>query len=197
MARPVTDRAPREAEEPTEFTAQDQIRWMELMTGPRMRQALYRTPTSEILELLMPASCPAECVFALAVAMGTSPKLIARWLQLSGSAVGSEALPLCDAEKLVGLARLIGQVDEAVAGWCDASSFFVSGIWLLHWLRARSTLPGRKARWAYLSLAAGRDGLAELLRNERFENIRIRPRPAGLLAMPPSLNRPGVTRGCV
>jgi hypothetical protein len=198
MARPVIYGAARAApEEQADFTHEDRIRWMELMTVPAMRRALYREPKSCVLELLMPSSCPAECVLGLGMAMGTTPKVLAHWLELSTPTAGRDALPLCDAEKLLGLARLIGQVDEAVAGWCDASSFFVSGMWLRHWLRARSSLPGRKARWMYLSLAAGRDGLAELLRCERIKDIRIRPRPAELLAMPPSLNRPVVTRGCL
>ena len=174
------------------FTAEERVQWLELMTVPNMRRALYREPRSSAIDLLIPAGCPAECLLALATTMGMTERELARWLgiELGPKRSAPERLSLRDCEALLDVARLIGQLDEHVSSWCSAATFFSSGVWLKEWLRAPADFGGGKiAKWRCLCLAAGRRELHVRLSTEYVPDISIgRPaRARGLLAPQASL----------
>lgn len=121
--------------------------------APRERVALLRTGLST------------EIVDELAEAMGVSKSTLCGWLNLPTRTAQrpSMRLPLRASERLLGLIRLIAEVEQIVNQSGDSRGFYAAR-WMSDWLNRPHPALGGDIPMEYLDLSEGRELLNDLLR---------------------------------
>ncbi|MFV0679347.1 antitoxin Xre-like helix-turn-helix domain-containing protein [Ottowia sp.] len=117
---------------------------------------------------LVKQGVPARTVAELSVAMGVPRDQLLRVLGLARSTVerkisAKRALSSDESEKLVGLARLIGQVAAMVGEGEDAPADFDAARWFARWMAEPAAALGGMRPDALLDTADGREAISHLL----------------------------------
>jgi putative toxin-antitoxin system antitoxin component (TIGR02293 family) len=128
--------------------------------------SLYNTPPILRIELVR-RGVPAETVHIIADAMGIAKDRLYKTLGVSRATVerkirAKERLGQDQGERVMGIARLVGQVDQMVSESGTAEGFDAAR-WLADWLERPLPALGGRAPGALLDTAEGRDLVSGLL----------------------------------
>lgn len=128
---------------------------------------VFRQSRSEHFDLVQ-HGVPAEILSTVARDMGIGDKEILDILQLRKASVRRKLAahrPLYrdEASRVVGLLRLIGQVEVMVAASGDSTEFSAAK-WLASWLRIPNSALGGRLPADFMCLSEGRELLSDLLR---------------------------------
>ena len=162
-ATPTAAAAPRVAERMAGYAATP-------ATATRARTArggVYQLSPVERSQLVK-RGVPAQQVVALSAALGLPREQLMRVLGLARSTVerkiaARDALSQADGEKLIGLERLIGQVDALVREGGGAPPGFDAARWFARWMAEPVAALGGLAPQALLDTADGREAVGTLL----------------------------------
>jgi putative toxin-antitoxin system antitoxin component (TIGR02293 family) len=127
---------------------------------------VYRSAGHERVQLIK-AGIPAKDVFAFALLFGVSQDEFVRHLGLSKSTVSrkikaDETLSADQGERLLGVAKLAGQVQTLVEESGDAAGFDAKA-WLTGWLAQPNPALGGACPWSYMDTMEGQEVLATLI----------------------------------
>lgn len=123
------------------------------MPWQRRDMALRGVPADSVLELAGLLDIPLE---VLSRALGIAPVTVRR------KAKNHELLTLDQAERVLGLQRIVGFVEWMVE-YCGDATNFNAGIWTGRWLTAGQPALGGVLAIQYLDTIAGQEALLELL----------------------------------
>ncbi|HMN20717.1 MAG TPA: DUF2384 domain-containing protein [Ottowia sp.] len=134
--------------------------------GPGQGGAFHLTPLERVD--LVRRGVPARAVADMSAAMGLSREQFLRATGLARSTVerkiaARRSLSESESEKLVGLSRLIGQVEAMVRESGEAPADFDAARWFAMWMAEPVAALGGRCPQELLGTADGREALATLL----------------------------------
>lgn len=136
------------------------------MTGLRYRDYCAMEPLNRIA--LVKTGVPTELLGQLATNLGISRSQLCRWLGLPPGSVARKArqgrpLGPLEGEPLLGLARLVGEVEQIILESADQLDFDAAR-WLSQWLVQPNFQLGGQRPVEYIGTADGRSLLTMVLR---------------------------------
>lgn len=116
---------------------------------------------------LIRAGVPARYINVISDSMGISKDTLFKFLNLPKStvdkkSVANQMLPIEQGERLIGMAKLLGQV-EAIVSESGNPEGFNAAKWLASWLEKPSPALGGEKPSAYLDTVSGQEMIADLL----------------------------------
>jgi putative toxin-antitoxin system antitoxin component (TIGR02293 family) len=116
---------------------------------------------------LIRAGVPARYINVISDSMGISKDTLFKFLNLPKStvdkkSVANQVLPIEQGERLIGMAKLLGQVEVIVSESGNPEGFNAAK-WLASWLEKPSPALGGEKPSAYLDTVSGQEMIADLL----------------------------------
>ncbi|WP_114651890.1 antitoxin Xre-like helix-turn-helix domain-containing protein [Polynucleobacter necessarius] len=127
---------------------------------------IYRVQPIDRIRL-MRTGVPARYINVIADSMGITKDTLFRYLNLPRSTVdkklaASQILPIEQGERLIGMAKLVGQVESMIAESGNPDGFDAAK-WVASWLEKPSPALGGEKPSAYLDTISGQEMISDLL----------------------------------
>lgn len=127
---------------------------------------LYRVEPMDRIRLIR-GGVPARYINVISDSMGITKETLFKFLNLPKStidkkSVANQMLPIEQGERLIGMAKLVGQVESIVAESGNPDGFDAAK-WVAGWLEKPSPALGGEKPSAYLDTVSGQEMISDLL----------------------------------
>lgn len=127
---------------------------------------VYRVEPIERIRLIR-EGIPARYIKVISDSMGITKDTLFKFLNLPKStidkkSVANQVLPIEQGERLIGMAKLVGQVESIVAESGNPAGFNAAK-WVAHWLEKPSPALGGEKPSAFLDTVSGQEMISDLL----------------------------------
>jgi putative toxin-antitoxin system antitoxin component (TIGR02293 family) len=127
---------------------------------------IYRVEPIDRIKLIRDG-VPARYISVISDSMGITKDALFKFLNLPKSTidkkfVANQMLPIEQGERLIGMARLVGQVESMIAESGNLNGFDAAK-WVASWLEKPSPALGGEKPSAYLDTVSGQEMISDLL----------------------------------
>ena len=128
--------------------------------------AIYRVEPMDRIKLIRDG-IPARYINVISDSMGITKETLFKFLNLPKStidkkSVANQMLPIEQGERLIGMAKLVGQVESIIAESGNPDGFDAAK-WVASWLGKPSPALGGEKPSAYLDTVSGQEMISDLL----------------------------------
>lgn len=127
---------------------------------------IYRVEPMDRIKLIRDG-IPARYISVISDSMGITKETLFKFLNLPKStidkkSVANQMLPIEQGERLIGMAKLVGQVESMIAESGNPDGFDAAK-WVASWLKKPSPALGGEKPSAYLDTVSGQEMISDLL----------------------------------
>lgn len=127
---------------------------------------IYRVDPMDRIKLIRDG-IPARYINVISDSMGITKETLFKFLNLPKStidkkSVANQMLPIEQGERLIGMAKLVGQVESIIAESGNPDGFDAAK-WIASWLEKPSPALGGEKPSAYLDTVSGQEMISDLL----------------------------------
>jgi len=128
--------------------------------------AIYRVEPMDRIKLIRDG-IPARYINVISDSMGITKETLFKFLNLPKStidkkSVANQMLPIEQGERLIGMAKLVGQIESIIAESGNPDGFDAAK-WIASWLEKPSPALGGEKPSAYLDTVSGQEMISDLL----------------------------------